>query len=253
VNLNTDLHSKRIIELDRIDSTNSYAANLLNSEKVDEGTVIWAHTQTAGKGQGENRWISQPGKNLTFSMILYPSFLPIESQFMLNKSVSLAVLDFVHTMLPQGSCKIKWPNDIYSGFSKLGGILINNTISGSSFDTSIIGIGININQTQFNPALPNPISIKKLCSKETDIDHALITLTGKLDQRYDQLRNGDFSSHDHEYRNNLLCINEERKFKKENGVFYGFIRDVDPFGRLIIETPDKKQLTFSHKEVELLL
>jgi len=249
----TDLHSKRIIELDRIDSTNVYAMQLLGSEKVVEGTIIRAHTQTAGKGQGENRWISQSGKNLTISMILYPRFLPIESQFMLNKSVSLAVLDFVHTMLPQGSCKIKWPNDIYSGFSKLGGILINNTISGSSFDASIIGIGININQTRFNPALPNPISIRKLCSKETNIDHALIALTGKLDQRYDQLRNGDFSSLDHEYRNNLLGINEERKFKRDSGVFSGYIRDVDPFGRLIIETAGKKRLTFSHKEVELLL
>jgi BirA family biotin operon repressor/biotin-[acetyl-CoA-carboxylase] ligase len=248
-----NLKRPRIIELDRIDSTNNYAANLVNSGQVVEGTVIWAHTQTAGKGQGENRWISEPGKNLTISMILYPRFLPIESQFMLNKSVSLAVFDFVHTLLPQGSCKIKWPNDIYSGFLKLGGILINNTISGSSFDTSIIGIGININQTRFNPALPNPISIRKLISRETDLDKALTALTGRLDQRYDQLRNGDFSSLDHEYRNNLLGMNEERKFKTDFGVFNGLIRDVDLFGRLIIETTGKKRLTFSHKEVELLL
>lgn len=246
------LKRQRIIELDEVDSTNKYAANLLNSEKVFEGTIIRAYTQTAGKGQGENRWVSQPGKNLTISMILYPRFLAIESQFMLNKSVSLAVLDFVHALLPRGSCKIKWPNDIYSGFSKLGGILINNTISGSYFDTSIIGIGININQTRFDPALPNPISIRKLISRETDIDKALTALTGKLDQRYDQLRNRDFSSLDHEYRNNLLGINEERKFKNDIGVFNGFIRDVDLFGRLIIETAGKEWLTFSHKEVELL-
>lgn len=247
------LKRRRIIELDEVDSTNSYASNLVNSGKVVEGTIIRAHTQTAGKGQGENRWISQPGKNLTISMILYPRFLPIESQFMLNKSVSLAVLDFVHSILPQGSCKIKWPNDIYSGFSKLGGILINNTISGSAFDASIIGIGININQTRFDPALPNPISIKKLCSGDTDIDHALIVLTGKLDQRYHQLKNGDFLSLDNEYRSNLLGINEERKFKSEKGVFIGSVMDVDLFGRLIIETADKKRLTFSHKEVEFVM
>jgi BirA family transcriptional regulator, biotin operon repressor / biotin---[acetyl-CoA-carboxylase] ligase len=249
----TNLHSKRIIELERIDSTNLYAWHLLKTERVDEGTVIWAQRQTAGKGQGENEWISQSGKNMTISLILYPRFLPIESQFMLNKSVSLAVLDFVHTLLPTGSCKIKWPNDIYFGFSKLGGILINNTISGSSFVNSIIGIGININQTRFDPALPNPISIKQLLSKETEIGHSLIALIGKLDHRYDQLKKGDFSLLDHEYRDNLLGINEERKFKKDVDVFNGFIRDVDLFGRLIIETADNKRLTFSHKEVELLL
>ena len=248
-----NLKRQRIIELDEIDSTNSYAANLLNSGKVDEGTIIWAHKQTAGKGQGENRWISQPGKNLTISMVLYPHFLPVESQFMLNKSVSLAVLDFVNTLLPAGSCKIKWPNDIYSGISKLGGILINNTISGSSFETSIIGIGININQIEFDPALPNPTSIKKLLFKETDIGKGLVTLIGKLDQRYLQLKNGEFDLLDQEYRNNLLDINEKRKFKNDIDVFNGIIRDVDLFGRLIIETTGKKRLTFSHKEVELVL
>jgi BirA family biotin operon repressor/biotin-[acetyl-CoA-carboxylase] ligase len=226
---------------------------LLNSEKVNEGTVIWSHTQTAGKGQGENEWISQSGKNITISMILYPRFLTVESQFMLNKSVSLAVLDFVHTLLPPGSCKIKWPNDIYSGFSKLGGILINNTISGYSFDTSVIGIGININQTRFDPALPNPISVKQILSRETDIENVMMTLTEKLDHRYDQLKKGDFPLLDHEYRDNLLGINEERKFRKDVNVFNGFIRDVDLFGRLIIETYNNKRLSFSHKEVELLL
>ena len=247
-----NLFEKRIIELEQIDSTNSYAEQLLEIGNVDEGTVIWAHGQTAGKGHGENKWISQPGKNMTISLILYPRFLPIESLFMLNKSVCLAVLDFVHTLLPSGSCKIKWPNDIYSGFLKLGGILINNTISGSSFDTSVIGIGININQTRFDPALPNPISIQQLISEETDIDKSLITLIEKLDHRYSQLKEGDFSLLDHEYRDNLFGINEERKFSKNSDVFNGSIRDVDLFGRLIIETNDHLLRTFSHQEIEFI-
>jgi len=247
-----NLFEKRIIKLDQIDSTNVYARKLLKSGKAEDGTVVWAYSQTAGQGQGDNKWLSQPGRNITISLILYPSFLPIESQFMLNKSVSLAVLDFVHTLLPAGSCKIKWPNDIYIGFSKLGGVLINNTISGSSFDTSIIGIGLNINQTRFDPALPNPISVKQLLFTETDIGNGLIALIGKLDHRYDQLKKGHFSLLDHEYRDNLLGINEERKFNKDVDVFNGFIRDVDHFGRLIIETADNRRLTFSHNEVELL-
>ena len=127
--------SDKIIEVKIIDSTNCYAEKILKENKVPEGTIIRAFEQISGKGQGENKWLSEPGKNLTISLILYPRFLPIEHQFILNKSVSLGVLDFVHTILPAGSCKIKWPNDIYSGSLKLGGILIINTVSGSSFDS----------------------------------------------------------------------------------------------------------------------
>jgi BirA family transcriptional regulator, biotin operon repressor / biotin---[acetyl-CoA-carboxylase] ligase len=244
---------KRIIELDKVDSTNSFALKLLGSGKVADGTVIRAKSQTAGKGQGENTWVSAPGKNLTISMIVYPGFLPVENQFMLNKAVALAVLDFFKTILPPASCKIKWPNDIYAGFSKLGGILINNTVSGSFFDASVIGIGLNINQSRFDPELPNPVSVRQLIDSETDLDQSLTVLIDKLDHRYDQLKKGDFLMLDLEYRNNLLCINEERKFRTDVGMFNGIIRDVDLFGRLIIETADKRRLIFSHKEVELLL
>jgi BirA family biotin operon repressor/biotin-[acetyl-CoA-carboxylase] ligase len=249
----TNLPSKRIIELERVDSTNLYALQLLKAGRVDEGTVIWAHGQTAGKGQGENEWMSEQGKNITISMILYPGFLPVESQFMLNKSVSLAVLDFVQTLLPAGSCKIKWPNDIYFGSSKLGGSLINNTISGSSFDTSIIGIGININQTQFDPALPNPISIKELLSKETDIGHGLIALIEKLDHRYSQLKEGGVDDLNEEYRNCLLGFGEYRAYKIQGEIIQGIIRDIDPFGQLILETSEQVLRTFAHKEIEFIL
>jgi BirA family transcriptional regulator, biotin operon repressor / biotin---[acetyl-CoA-carboxylase] ligase len=248
-----NLTENRIIEIDRTDSTNLYAEHLLKSGKVNEGIVIRARTQTSGKGQGENKWISQPGKNITISMILYPCFLPVESQFMLNKSVCLAVLDFAQTLLPKGSCKIKWPNDIYIGTSKLGGILINNTISGCSFDTSIIGIGININQTQFHPSIPNPISVHALINNETDIDMALTILIEKLDLRYDQLKNGNLEQLSNEYDKNLLGYEQKRKFDSQETIFDGKIIGVDPYGRLIIETTDNRRLTFSHKEVELLL
>ena len=247
-----DVNQNRIIEIGRVDSTNLYAERLVNEQNVPEGTIILTHEQTAGKGQGENVWLSEPFKNLTISMILHPRFLPVDQQFLLNEAVSLGVIDFIHTLLPQGSCKVKWPNDICYKSSKLAGILINNTISGSSFDTSIIGIGININQTRFDPALPNPISVKQLISKETDIGQGLIALIGKLDHRYDQLTKGYSELLRQEYKDNLLGIDQERKFKKDLDVFNGFIRDVDLFGRLIIETADNKRLTFSHREVEFL-
>jgi len=247
-----DMLQGRIIEVHRVDSTNFYAERLVKEKKVPEGTVIRAHEQTAGKGQGDNVWLSEPSKNLTISMILYPGFLPVGQQFFLNKAVALGVIDFVHTLLPPGSCKIKWPNDICYGSSKLGGILISHTISGNSFDTSIIGIGINVNQTRFDPSIPNPVSIKQIINNETDTESALNSLISKLDHRYNQLKKGDLSRLDHEYRNNLLGFDEERRFKKDKDLFNGIIRDVDHFGRLIIETSDRKRLTFSHKEIEFI-
>ena len=246
------INRNRIIEIDRVDSTNSYAERLLKERKIPEGTIIWAQEQTAGKGQGNNVWLSEASKNLTISMILYPRFLPVDQQFILNKAVSLGVIDFVHTILPSGSCKIKWPNDIFYGSSKLGGILINHSISGNSFDTSIIGIGINVNQIRFDPSIPHPVSIKQIINNETDMKNAINSLIMMLDHRYDQLKKGDLSLLDQEYKKNLLGFDEERRFRKDLDSFIGIIRDVDHFGRLIIETSDYKRLTFSHKEIEFL-
>ena len=242
----------RIIELTSTDSTNSFAERLLKEKEVREGTIIWAHEQTAGKGQGENVWLSEPGKNLTVTMILYPRFLPVDRQFLLNKAISLGVIDFVHTLLPPESVKIKWPNDICHHYSKLGGILISNIITGNRFNTSVIGIGININQTRFEPTLPNPVSVKQIILQETDPVHALNVLIEMLDKRYDQLKNGGENFLDLEYKNNLLGVNEKRSFKRDKEIFTGIICDVDHYGRLIIETPAKEQIAFSHGEIEFL-
>ena len=98
------INRNRIIEIDRVDSTNSYAERLLKERKIPEGTIIWAQEQTAGKGQGNNVWLSESSKNLTISMILYPRFLPVDQQFILNKAVSLGVIDFVIHLLLGLSC-----------------------------------------------------------------------------------------------------------------------------------------------------
>ena len=242
----------RIIELDSVDSTNLYAERLLKEKRVPGGTVVWAHEQTAGKGQGENKWLSEPFRNLTLSMILFPGFLPVDRQFLINKAISLGVVDLVHALLPAGSCRIKWPNDICHGRSKIGGILINNTITGNTFDTSIIGIGINVNQTRFDPSLPGAVSVAQIIRGETDLEHALHMLIEKVDIRYGQLQEGAISMLDGEYKSSLSGFGEEREFKAGSGVFKGTIKDVDQFGRLVVETTDQKRLTFSHGEIEFL-
>src|SRR5687768_14177982 len=132
---------KNVIELDSIDSTNSYSKELIIKEKPIEGTIITAREQLSGRGQMGNSWNAEAGKNLTLSIILYPDFLDADKQFYLNIAVCLAVKDFCESVLGD-EIKIKWPNDVYHRDKKLGGILIENTIKGSQIASAVVGIGI---------------------------------------------------------------------------------------------------------------
>ncbi len=156
---------QHIIELDSVDSTNSYLKNLLsNSKPLPDGTVIMADHQYAGRGQSNNEWQTEYGKNLTFSIYLKPNFLTLNHQFNLNKAISLGINDCLRTIIGEG-CKIKWPNDIYYENQKLGGVLIENITSGSNIKASIIGISLNVNQITFSENLNNATSISKILQK----------------------------------------------------------------------------------------
>jgi BirA family biotin operon repressor/biotin-[acetyl-CoA-carboxylase] ligase len=265
-----------IIELDRVDSTNSYAEKLISEGQAKEGTVVWAHEQFQGKGQNDNIWDSEPGKNLTLSIILNPRFLPPDRQFLLNKVISLGVLDFVNevlkndlTPLPSGddltlrppllkgegeysASAIKWPNDIYAGEKKLGGILITHRIMGASLDTSIAGIGLNINQMLFPDSLPNPCSIKQLTGQETDLRFALKGLCTCIGKRYDSLAAGEVEAIETGYQTALLGFGEWREFMAGETRFEGRIKGVDDLGRLQIEIKNKGLKAFNHKEIEII-
>src|ERR1035441_10550859 len=140
---------KNLITLDSVASTNNFAKDMLSNTRPVEGTAIMAKEQYAGRGQMGNAWETESGKNLTCSFILYPEFLEADKQFFLNMAVALAVKDFCEHVL-HDEIKIKWPNDIYYHDKKLGGILIENSISGNKISSSVIGIGINVNQTAFD-------------------------------------------------------------------------------------------------------
>jgi BirA family biotin operon repressor/biotin-[acetyl-CoA-carboxylase] ligase len=148
--------------LKEVDSTNNFLKELLsNSTPLVEGTVIMAENQYAGRGQQHKSWHTEPGKNLTFSILLMPVFLPVEDQFDLTRVVSLGVFDALWP-ITGNKLKIKWPNDLYYGDNKLGGILIENIIQSGKIKASVIGIGLNINQESFPPYLPNPKSYMKI-------------------------------------------------------------------------------------------
>ncbi len=174
-----------ITVIDNIASTNDYANKLIENNKFIDGQIILAKNQSNGKGQQNNIWESDAGKNITCSIITKPSFVPLEEQFLLSKAISLGVRDFllIHTK----EVSIKWPNDIYIGDKKIAGILIENIIMGDKMETSVIGIGININQEIFSDNIPNPTSLKMTEKRDFNIEELTNQLALKIDFWYSKL------------------------------------------------------------------
>ncbi|MGA2824296.1 MAG: biotin--[acetyl-CoA-carboxylase] ligase [Bacteroidales bacterium] len=238
-----------LIELQTVDSTNFYAEELLKTQKVSEGTIIFAHDQTSGKGQGENNWESEPRKNVTFSLVLFPKFLSPWQQFLLNKAISLGVLDFLAGVIIEQKLSIKWPNDIYAGNRKIGGILLQNTICGTLYESCIAGIGVNLNQETYNPGLPNPVSLRQITGKDYPVKDAVDRIVACIDDRYQQLQEGLSELLDREYREQLFGINEWRDYTVDKNLIKGKIRGVDESGMLIMETENGSIRHFNHREI----
>lgn len=242
---------ERIIRLDETDSTNLYAERLLKGEGAEEGTVIVAGFQTAGRGQGDNIWESERGRNLLVTVILKPLFLHVADQFILNKAMTLAICDLVRStgIVPS----VKWPNDIYAGDKKIAGLLISHRVSGSVLEHTIVGIGVNLNQMNFSDGPANPVSIKMLIGKEYPPEEALNDMISMIGNRYDQLHEGMVGRIGKEY---LECLRGFQKWlayqAADGSTFEGKVIGLDEFGRLIVELRDGKIELFSYGEISLL-
>ena len=243
---------KTILELSSVDSTNAYANRVYPATEFEDGTIIWAHEQFAGRGQHDHCWSSEAGKNLTLSVCLKPRFLSPDRQFQLNKAISLGVLDFIRSFTPADSW-IKWPNDLYTGDRKIGGILIENKIMGSVFEASIAGIGINVNQTFFSTSIPNPVSLIQILGYETELNDALQTLCRFLSQRYAELKRSDHHHLDQEYDRNIMGFGQWRFFSCDGASIEGIIKGVDESGRLLVTSRGGETNCFSHGEIGYVL
>ena len=233
-----------------LQSTNSSASLSLKEKELPEGTVIFTDFQTAGKGQQGKRWESEKGKNLLFSVILYPSSVSPDNQFLISMIISLGICDFLRELVPE--VKIKWPNDIYVNNDKIAGILIENSIIGDTIESSITGIGININQEKFSPDIPNPVSLKIITGKDTDTGTALENLLNYLDNRYKQLLYGDRGLIRDEYASMLYQAGEWHTYRSEGIIFKGRIQGITDSGSLKIEKEDSSVSEFAFKEVDYI-
>jgi BirA family biotin operon repressor/biotin-[acetyl-CoA-carboxylase] ligase len=209
-----------------------------------------AESQYAGRGQQQNRWHSDPGKNLTFSLLLKPTFLPVIHQFDLTRAVSLGIVNALEPFLGD-QLKIKWPNDIYYADGKLGGILIENLVQGTQIKNSVIGIGLNINQDNFPSEVPNAVSLKQILHRDYDLKLLLSEICKNIEALYLNLKAGQFELVRKAYLERLYWLNEEKMFKSNNRVFRGSIKNVKDNGLLIVNNGGVAS-EYNQKEIEFL-
>jgi BirA family biotin operon repressor/biotin-[acetyl-CoA-carboxylase] ligase len=239
---------KNVVYVPQCHSTNTLAAEACQKEEVAEGTIVITDDQVKGRGQRGNIWESEPGKNLTFSIVLRPVFLSVKDQFQISRAVSLAVADY---LVAKGlhDVRVKWPNDVVSGQKKICGILIENHLSGSAINYAIAGIGININQEVFkNPAAG---SLRQITGREYRLPDELETLIGYLEARYLELKQRTGDHLREHYRQRLYRRGASHRFRAGQDEFDGVIVDVDEIGRLRIRVEDRERV-FGVKEVEFL-
>ena len=241
----------RIKWLEEADSTNNVL--LRHIRDYDNLSVVAAVTQTAGRGQRGNRWVSAPGDNLTFSLLLRPEGLPVREVMAVTCLATLAVRD---RLREEGvPAVIKWPNDIYVGKKKICGMLVENGLEGTDVDWSVVGIGINLNQTEFPGEVPNPTSLKRLTGRSYELVPFLEKVCQEIGKRLPELDSP-------EGRKGLREAYERDLFQKDSPApyrelatgkeFTGIIRGVTPEGLLRVEAEGQER-TFGFKEIGYIL
>ena len=229
-------------------STNDDARN----EKYCEGDVVWADFQTAGRGQRGHERHSRKGENLTFSVVLEPTFVPIAEQFSVSEVVALSLVD----MLAEYGigARIKWTNDIYVGDRKLVGILIEHSLSSTTLRRTIVGIGINVNQTEFDPSIPNPVSMTQLLGKELNAEEVLQCFLKHLQRNYESLHEGGATVLHERYNALLYRKNEYHIYALPSGEkFSAKILGTAPNGALRLEDEKGQTKDYLFKEIEFVI
>lgn len=242
----------KIIKLNAIASTNSFLKDMVANSNTENFTVVVAKKQVSGKGQMQSKWISEAGKNLTFSVFYSFKNLKIDKQKYLNFAISVSIFEVLQTFnLPK--LTIKWPNDILSDKYKICGILIENSLKGLFITSSIIGIGLNVNQEKFPPNIGNASSIKNILQKELNLDTILNAILEKMKQNIQLLNEKQYSTLELKYLNVLYKKGVPSMYKnKKDNLFMGKIVGISNEGKLQIELNDETVAEFGLKEVSFV-
>ena len=238
----------KVREYEELDSTNTEAARL-PMEELEDRMVILTRRQHAGRGQVGNRWESEPGRNLSLTLVLRPENLPAAEQFAVSMAVALGTRDFVARHVE--GCSVKWPNDIYVGERKISGILIEHTILGDRVGLSLCGVGVNVNQRRFVSDAPNPVSLWQLTGRELPLDEALGELLACVDGWYRRV--GEYAALEREFLRRLYRREGVYWWESDAGErFEAAVRGVDEYGRLVLADTAGVERVYGFKEVRYL-
>ena len=258
----------RMLELDEVDSTNNFLRHL-DTPGDQRLTLVTAEYQSAGRGSGTNRWESEKGKNLLFSLRVMPNSLPVRRMFAISEATALALRDSLSLspslgegFVPLAPCSqplpftIKWPNDIYFEDSKVAGMLIENDLQGALLRRSVIGIGINVNQLRFLSDAPNPRSLADIVGHEVERRFVLQQFMQHFMRYLKQIDEGKDAEldalHEH-YKQHLYRRGEMHDFCDEMGVFCAKVVDVEPSGHLVLQDSEGKLRRYEFKEVRWII
>lgn len=240
-----------LIKLDATDSTNTYLKNLLQYSELDDFTTVMTREQSKGKGQVGASWESEAAKNLTFSVLKNFNNLSVSAAFDLNICASLAVLNALRQFsIPE--LHVKWPNDILSGNTKICGILVENILLGKQIKSAVIGIGLNVNQTEFH-TVSNATSMKLLLGRTFNLEEVMTIVLKELHKLLVLLEEKGFGSVRFAYQEELFRKDKPSTFtNREGALIMGFIRGVSIAGKLRVELEDAVLKEYDLKEVRLL-
>ena len=237
---------KQVFKLNSVDSTNNYAANLLKDGIIENGAVVMADFQTNGRGQRSNVWHSAPGMNLCASFVYLPANLALSDLMTINWWVSLSVIDLLNKFSVKAS--IKWPNDIFVEDLKVGGLLIETVNQGTQVKSIIIGVGINVNQLDFNTI--QATSIKKTNGIHNSIEDVLWSLCDSLTSNVPLLNQRDMLKSS--YEAHLFRVGVKQEFLIAEKALFGEIQGVGSLGQLKVRIDNKDQL-FDHGQIKFII
>ena len=241
----------KILHFDEINSTNVWLYDKISEKHDIADIVVVADHQTAGRGMDKNRWESEAGKNMLFSIALNVNFLEAENQFKISQAVSVAIVETLQKFIDAKDLSIKWPNDIYFGDKKLAGMLIQNTVEGRMMGVTIIGIGLNVNQIEFSKDIPNPISLKMISGENYDLENLLNLLIDSIKSSVESLR---FEQNQNQI--NQKYISKAYRFGVWSEYFYQNqvkimkINGFDKYGRLLLCDKEGADIVCDVKELQ---
>ena len=239
----------KIIRLEEIDSTNRYLKNY-REEGDEEMIVAVADYQADGKGQGTHTWESEKGKNLLFSIKVYPHWIPVRRQFVLSMAGALAVKDALDSYVE--NITLKWPNDVFGNDKKISGTLIENTIDSKGIKSCVFGIGLNVNQLVFHSDAPNPVSLAQILGHEVDRDEVLKKILDGFEKYYELLRRADYMDVSGIYHLSLYRRKGFHPYRDANGEFEGALVEVEDDGHLILHDRQGRIRSYAFGEISIV-